>query len=702
MNIKRFLTIITVVLLSGRCYAHDSLLAQEAEIAAKEDENSLESLLDTKISTAAKYEQSIQEAPASVSIISSEEIGRHGYRTLAEALNSLRGFYLRNDRNYDYVGARGFENPNSYNNKIQLQLNGHIINDNIYGSPFFGNDFSLPMSAVERIEVIRGPGSALYGGGAMLCVINVITKAHHQLENVQIGLRAGSFGAYDASVTAAHSITDDIGYTFSGRIGYTKGQDLYFPEFDSPETNNGKSIGNDWERSKGFFFSMQAYDFKINAFFSSKQKGIPTGCWGMTFNDGRAQLEDIRHTFDLEYNKQIRDNFELKARVYGDYYHYNDRLPYDTVFFQADTILGSALTEKNTGQWYGAEIQSTWDITSNNRLISGIEYKYSTRADYVYESEKGVYFNQNFPYGVFSAYVQDHFQPTELLSLTFGLRFDKYSHDFTDTTHSPFPQDGTSFNGSAITPRVAVIFYPTKPLALKFLYGSAYRPANIYEMYYRDFKTTKSNPSLKPEYSDTYEIVAEYSLTENILLTLSGYYYEIRDIITQINDHRDTMAVFRNQDKGIGKGIECEFNSRFESGLWLNANYSYQVVTNSRTNQEFSNSPEHLFKISASQTFFDDITAGVEFAWESSRRSEASEWVFTKTNAFSLTNIFVKYEPNFSADNLFVSALNKLRFSVKVFNVFDNDYYYPTAIDFTQSVMKMDGRKIMFELGIQF
>lgn len=702
MNRFKLITTLIAFTLCADCFAQDSLFAQDTDIATKDSDNSLESLLDTKISTAAKYEQTIQEAPASVSIISSEEIGRHGYKTLAEALNSLRGFYLRNDRNYDYVGARGFENPNSYNNKIQLQLNGHIINDNIYGSPFFGNDFSLPMSAVERIEVIRGPGSALYGGGAMLCVINVITKAYHQLETVQIGLSAGSFGAFDASITAAHSINDNIGYTLSGRIGYTKGQDLYFQEFDKPETNNGKSIGNDWEGSKGFFFSMQIYDFSVNAFYSSKQKGIPTGCWDMTFNDGRAELEDIRHTFDLSYNKQLYDNFELKARIYGDYYHYSDRLPYDTIYFNGETILGSTLTEKNTGQWYGAEIQSTWDLFSNNRIITGIEYKYSSRADYVYKCEKGTYFDQNYPYGVFSAYVQDHFQPLEWLSLTAGLRYDKYSHDFTDTTRSPFPEDESSFNGSALTPRAAVIIYPTKPLALKLLYGSAYRPANIYEMYYKDFKTTKSNPNLKPEYSDTYEIVAEYSLTENVLLTVSGFYYEIRDIITQINDHRDTMAVFRNQDKGIGKGIECEFNSRFDFGLWLNANYTYQNVKNSRTNQEFSNSPEHLFKLTASQTLFEDITAGLEFSWESSRRSEASEWSFTNTPAFSLTNFFIKYEPNVNSQNPIVSTLNKLKFSLKIFNVFDNNYYYPTAIDFTQSVLKMDGRRFLFELGIQF
>lgn len=677
-------------------------IGQSEFLAANDADENLETLLETKISTAAKYEQSIQEAPASVSIISSEDINRHGYQTLAEALNSLRGFFWRYDRNYDYIGSRGFENPNSYNNKIQLQLNGHIINDNIYGSPFFGNDFSLPLSVVERIEVIRGPGSALYGGGAMLSVINVITKAYHQLENVQVGLRAGSFGAYDASITAAHSITDDIGYTLSGRIGYTKGQDLYFQEFDAPETNNGMSIGNDWERSKGIFFSLEAYNFKLNAFFSSRQKGMPTGCWEMTFNDGRAQIEDIRYTADLEYNNQISDNFGLKARLYADYYHYEDCLPYDTVIFNSEILLGSTVSEKNTGQWYGGEIQSTWDIFSNNRVISGVEYKYSSRADYVFESEKGIYFDQNYPYGVFSAYLQDHYQPLEWLSLTAGLRFDKYTHDYSDTVQSPFPVDESNFNGSAVTPRVAVIVYPVKPLSIKLLYGSAYRPANIYEMYYRDFLTTKNNPGLKPEHSDTYEIVAEYSITDNILLTLVSYYFEVRDLIIQGTDLRDQMAVFRNEGKGIGKGIECEFNSRFASGLWFNANYSYQEVINSRTNKEFSNSPNHLFKISASQTFFESITAGLEFVWESSRRSELVDGAIGTTNAFSLTNIVLKYEPSAADLGPVVSLFDNLSFSLKVFNVFDADYYFPTAVDFTQQLLKMDGRKFLFELGIHF
>ncbi len=147
-------------------------------VLAQQDESgnrdfSLDSLLNIKISTAAKYEQTSREAPASVTIISSEDIERFGYRTLDEVLMTVRGFYTSYDRNYSYVGIRGFSRPTDYNDRVLLLINGHTTNENFYGSAFIGTDLALNLEAVDRIEIVRGPGSALYGTGAMFAVINI-------------------------------------------------------------------------------------------------------------------------------------------------------------------------------------------------------------------------------------------------------------------------------------------------------------------------------------------------------------------------------------------------------------------------------------------------------------------------------------------------------------------------------------------------
>jgi len=136
---------------------------------------SLDSLLNIQISTAAKYEQTSREAASSVTIITADDIQCYDYQTLDEALRSVRGFYTRYDRNYMYLGVRGFSRPADYGSRVLLLINGHTVNENFYSSAFIGTDFCFDMNMIERIEIVRGPGSALYGNAAMFSVINIIT-----------------------------------------------------------------------------------------------------------------------------------------------------------------------------------------------------------------------------------------------------------------------------------------------------------------------------------------------------------------------------------------------------------------------------------------------------------------------------------------------------------------------------------------------
>ena len=110
---------------------------------------------------ASGFKQKVTEAPASVTIITSEDIQRYGYRTLADILRNVPGFYVNYDRNYSYLGVRGFGLSGQYNNSIALLVDGHRLNDNIYDGNLIGTAFPVDVDLIDRVEVIRGPNSSL-------------------------------------------------------------------------------------------------------------------------------------------------------------------------------------------------------------------------------------------------------------------------------------------------------------------------------------------------------------------------------------------------------------------------------------------------------------------------------------------------------------------------------------------------------------
>ena len=232
------------------------LFAVPCEGAGPQDTAQRELLLfeEPDVSAAMKHVQSTHEAPSAVTIVTAEEIRRLGYRTLGEVLRSVRGFYVTGDRNYDYLGVRGFARAGDYNDRVLLLVDGHTYNDDIYQSAPIGYDFGIDLEAVERIEVIRGPGSALYGGNAIFAVINVVTFDGASKPGVRATLETGSYWRKRAHMSVGLVTADGLSLFASGSILDLDGQEkLYYPEFDDPGTNFGVAEDADGERALDFF-----------------------------------------------------------------------------------------------------------------------------------------------------------------------------------------------------------------------------------------------------------------------------------------------------------------------------------------------------------------------------------------------------------------------------------------------------------------
>ena len=158
-----------------------SMAAEKANCAAQESfpdlsEATLEQLGTMKVYSASKHLQAASDAPSSVTVVTADEIQKYGYRTLADILKTVPGFFVTNDRNYSSVGVRGFARPGDYNTRILLLVDGHRLNDNVYDEAMIGTEFPINIDLIQRVEVIRGPVSSLYGSNALFAVINIITR----------------------------------------------------------------------------------------------------------------------------------------------------------------------------------------------------------------------------------------------------------------------------------------------------------------------------------------------------------------------------------------------------------------------------------------------------------------------------------------------------------------------------------------------
>jgi len=233
---------------------------------------SVEDLAQVRLSTASRHLTDPRKAPAPVTTIGADEIRKHGWLTLAELLRSVPGFYTASDRTYTYLGVRGFLQSGDYNARILLLIDGHRLNDNIYDSALIGTEFPLDISQIDHVEIMRGPGSSLFGTDAELAVVNVFTKRPDTKNTVQLASEARSETGrvFEAGLSFRFGDLDGLA---SGSIFRSNGATkLYFPEFDSPVSNNGIAQNIDGDRYDHAFGMFRRGQLRVEGLFGIRHK----------------------------------------------------------------------------------------------------------------------------------------------------------------------------------------------------------------------------------------------------------------------------------------------------------------------------------------------------------------------------------------------------------------------------------------------
>jgi outer membrane receptor for ferrienterochelin and colicins len=620
--------------------------------------------------TAAKQLQSMQDAPASVTIVTDEDIKKYGHRNLTDVVKNVRSFYTYSDRNYDYIGARGLARLGDYGNRILQLVDGHTYNDNVYGSFSLGEAFGVDMDVVKRIEFVRGPGSALYGSNAFLGTVNILTKKGKEIDGLYTKAEARSHNTYTGGFVFGKEFANEVDLIVSVSLLDSKGQDHYYTEFDSPSTSQGWARNADGERARKFFLKASFHDFSFLANISWREKNVPTGSFFALFNDHRLKTVDERDFAEIKWEHSIDDNKRVMTRVYYDRYYFEGDYPYD---YPPITIN----RDKAMGQWIGAEMNYSQRIASSHFLIGG-ETAYhidANQKNYDVEPE-ATYVNDNRHFSTWSLYLQDEMDISPKYRLTAGLRYDNYS----------------TF-GSHLSPRVGFIIKPIKESTVKLLYGQAFRAPNVYELYYQSTtpsdSTYKANHDLKPEVLKTYEAVWEQELSPIVKSTVSAFRYEIKDLITQDEDPADGSLQFHNTERVKSDGVEVGLEITWPEVLKGHISYTYQQTENDTTGQWLANSPRHLVKTGIIIPIFKDTyNLGAQCRYMSKRLDRTDR---------SVGDSFVA-DLTFTAQNI----IKGLGLSFGIYNIFDENYSDPVSSDHVQTAIRQDGRNYRFKIDYLF
>lgn len=522
--------------------------------------------------------QPVIEAPASVSFVTADEIARYGYRTLAEILNGVRGLHVSDDRNFSLIGTRGFGKPGDYNSRILLLVNGHRVNDNVFGQAEIGAEFGMDPAMFERVEIIRGPASSLYGDSAFFAVVNVITRTGASLNGVSLAGETGTLGSQLARASVGREFSNGVDLALSGTFAASDGVErLYFPEFDDPATNNGIAEGLDGEGLKQFYGRLAVGDLTITGAFGTRRKDVPTASFGSLFNqqEFRERTTD-RHTLvDAEYVRRV-GGARLVFRGAFDRFTYDGTYPVGEAADGRPVLVG-VNTVDGTRWTGGARI--TRSLPGRQTLTAGAEYIDNLRQNQqsFYLDPPEVLLDADASSSQQALYVQDEIRLTRWLIVNGGLRYDHYE-EFV-----------------RVTPRAAVIFLPSSMQSFKYLYGNAFRAPNAYEL--NTIYFGEDVRALRPESIDTHEVVWERYTNDWLRTSVSGYWYNADQLISlAVDDDAFLGITYVNQGRVQASGLEFEAQMRLRWGWQGFASYALQRAEDQDTGTELVNSPRHMAK----------------------------------------------------------------------------------------------------------
>jgi outer membrane receptor protein involved in Fe transport len=623
---------------------------------------------DPEVTAATKSAVASESAPASITVITADEIAAFGYTSLTEALTAIRGTFTSNDRSYESVGFRGFSPPGDYTNRVLVLIDGHVTNDAVTGQGFVGHDFDVDLANVARIEIVRGPGSVLYGTGALFGVINVVTRRPGEGPHVAMNTTAGTMGLLSGRATSSMRKGDGE-LMVSAAALKSDGESRY--TWPAAVTGNLPVTVLHADAEKVFHADLvgRLGPFFLRAGYNDRKKDLPTGAYDTQAVPGTSN-HDHRAYAELGMTKLLR-GIQVTARA-----------AYDASWYHGQFVAADPKgpdQENLKAQWLTGELRLQLPEILRQHITLGGEV-----VDQLELQADPPHVGGNPAIGkelVLSAYLIDDIRVSQRLTVNLAMRSDSYTQS-----------SGTTFN-----PRFAIVGRPYQGGNTKLFFGRSFRVPSANE------QANSMSGALHPEAIWSGEVEHTHTISDDLHVIGSFFANWLSNLVTLVGvGSSDYQTIYQNNPERIRSiGVEGELRWEPGGGSLLSASVARQQVveTASTGNLAFGNAPETLFTARALCPLVGlALRLGSELVLDSGRHFRPFPVQFSVDNRVDdaiLWNITMSGE----------YRAHHLRYFVGLFNLLDvHDPLagFPTSADYPTVLIPRYGRSMRAGLSWAF
>lgn len=589
---------------------------------------SLEQLMDVQVSVASKKNESIYEAPGIVSTVSAEEISQFGDRNLHQLLQRQPSVYTRGSYMYPHnlASFRG-DMPTHLDLHTLVLLNGRPIRESGFGGTNFPVYLAFPLEGLDSVELVRGPGSALYGTNAFTGIVNLKSRSIPEQRDTQMSVRGGSYGYYDTTLSTSGR-QDAVGYTITGRIygqdGYTYGMTDALPAYNQMDDRH-RSVSGTTHLEYGRF-SLDMFAVDIEAFHVGVLPfwSVPEHTFGIKKVFGNAGYRmPLHERIDLELNL----TYNLQENRFSGF-------PTGRVGLNSSDLLAEATLFMNPLDELNLILGYLWEYQMNYE--GGGE---ATVTEYDLHPQ--------------SAYLQGAYQISDAVKLIAGTQWNESGHGFSD-----------------FASRAGMIIQTARHWGVKLLRGEAFRAPFALETDLYDLPVLVGNSALKPETITTYDAQLFYQ-NQKTSAALTYFHSSIQDLI--IRDTSVSPTSFKNGGEQTFSGVELEAKHFLTSHCYLLG--SFTVQDNRQTSDlNPSTVPDYMAKFGTAYTSSWG-NASIFLSHFAKPPRLASEVVVNpEPDALSLVSLNLRIDP---AHWLSGWEKDRATFTFRVENLFDEDIHVP-------------------------